>query len=65
LVQQWLERTPGLEADGFNFWGKYKQAVENLLAKQRKTAEVRTETNIYSILNYKLNIQGDFFLNLV
>jgi tryptophan 2,3-dioxygenase len=42
LIEQWLERTPGLEADGFNFWGKYKQAVETLLAKQRKTAEVRT-----------------------
>ena len=41
LVQRWLERTPGLEADGFNFWGKYKQAVEDLLSKQRKSAEVR------------------------
>jgi tryptophan 2,3-dioxygenase len=44
LVQQWLERTPGLEADGFNFWGKYKQAVETLLTNQRKTAEVRMQT---------------------
>jgi tryptophan 2,3-dioxygenase len=42
LIEQWLERTPGLEADGFNFWGKYKQAVETLLAKQHRAAEVRT-----------------------
>jgi tryptophan 2,3-dioxygenase len=52
LVQRWLERTPGLEADGFNFWGKYKQAVETLLAEQLKTAEVRIQINIYSIFNY-------------
>lgn len=31
LVQRWLERTPGLELNGFNFWGKYKKAVEQLL----------------------------------
>lgn len=43
LVQRWLERTPGLEADGFNFWGKYKQAVESLLATQCRAAEVRNE----------------------
>lgn len=39
LVQRWLERTPGLEADGFNFWGKYKQAVESLLATQHNAAQ--------------------------
>lgn len=43
LVQRWLERTPGLEADGFNFWGKYKQAVESLLATQRNAVEVRIQ----------------------
>ncbi|XP_013384091.1 tryptophan 2,3-dioxygenase [Lingula anatina] len=31
LVQNWLERTPGLEPDGFNFWGKYRNAVANWL----------------------------------
>ncbi|XP_021924784.1 tryptophan 2,3-dioxygenase [Zootermopsis nevadensis] len=46
LVQRWLERTPGLEADGFNFWGKYKQAVETLLAKQRKTAEAEVNETL-------------------
>ncbi|KAK9497706.1 hypothetical protein O3M35_004378 [Rhynocoris fuscipes] len=33
LVEQWLERTPGLETDGFNFWGKYKKNVEFMLEK--------------------------------
>uniref|UniRef100_A0A671R999 Tryptophan 2,3-dioxygenase n=1 Tax=Sinocyclocheilus anshuiensis TaxID=1608454 RepID=A0A671R999_9TELE len=28
LVEQWLERTPGLEKDGFNFWGKLQANIE-------------------------------------
>lgn len=40
LVQQWLERTPGLELNGFNFWGKYREAVKNLLSEQREAALV-------------------------
>nr|CAD7394363.1 unnamed protein product [Timema cristinae] len=39
LVQQWLERTPGLEAEGFNFWGKYHRAVQVLLREHRRLAE--------------------------
>ncbi|KAJ8938759.1 hypothetical protein NQ314_011356 [Rhamnusium bicolor] len=35
LVQRWLERTPGLELEGFNFWGKYQRAVEIVLEEQR------------------------------
>ncbi|XP_018573815.1 tryptophan 2,3-dioxygenase [Anoplophora glabripennis] len=44
LVQRWLERTPGLELEGFNFWGKYQKAVEVLLEEQRILAdEEKTE----------------------
>ncbi|XP_030639481.1 tryptophan 2,3-dioxygenase B-like [Chanos chanos] len=28
LVEKWLERTPGLEEDGFNFWGKLQANIE-------------------------------------
>ncbi|XP_055501660.1 tryptophan 2,3-dioxygenase-like [Leucoraja erinacea] len=28
LVEQWLERTPGLEPDGFDFWGKLKINID-------------------------------------
>ncbi|XP_067825783.1 tryptophan 2,3-dioxygenase-like [Heptranchias perlo] len=28
LVEQWLERTPGLEPNGFDFWGKLKTNIE-------------------------------------
>ncbi|KAL0273205.1 UNVERIFIED_CONTAM: hypothetical protein PYX00_005936 [Menopon gallinae] len=46
LVDSWLQRTPGLEEDGFNFWGKYKIAVEKLLHHQSKMAE-EDRNNIY------------------
>ncbi|XP_023229435.1 tryptophan 2,3-dioxygenase-like isoform X1 [Centruroides sculpturatus] len=39
LVQRWLERTPGLEVNGFNFWGKYQKVVDILLENMRKNAE--------------------------
>lgn len=31
LIQRWLERTPGLEEDGFNFLAKYGAAVNSML----------------------------------
>lgn len=40
LVQRWLERTPGLELEGFNFWGKYQKAVNVLLQEQISSAQV-------------------------
>ncbi|XP_075234512.1 tryptophan 2,3-dioxygenase vermilion isoform X2 [Lycorma delicatula] len=54
LIQKWLERTPGLELNGFDFWGKYKQTIMSMLEKQRKTAmEVETESE-------KLYLLSDF-----
>lgn len=44
LVQKWLERTPGLELDGFNFWGKFQESVENLLQDKEKAAMVANDT---------------------
>lgn len=40
LVQKWLARTPGLESDDFDFWGKYRRSVEKMLDEQRQEAEV-------------------------
>ncbi|XP_064608140.1 tryptophan 2,3-dioxygenase-like [Liolophura sinensis] len=31
LVQRWLERTPGLESGGYNFWGKFADASDRWL----------------------------------
>lgn len=41
LVQKWLERTPGLETEGFNFWGKFQHAVEKLLQEKEANAMVK------------------------
>lgn len=39
LVESWLERTPGLETEGFNFWKKYKDAVDRMLMNQSEAAD--------------------------
>lgn len=39
LIESWLERTPGLEEDGFNFWGKYKTVVNSMIDEIRTNAE--------------------------
>jgi tryptophan 2,3-dioxygenase len=41
LVQRWLERTPGLEENGFNFWRKYQSVVEEMLETEEHNALVR------------------------
>lgn len=38
LVQRWLARTPGLESDGFDFWGKFEQSVNAILADKERAA---------------------------
>ena len=54
LVERWLERTPGLEIDGFDFWGKYKRSVSIMLEKQRTAAEVKLSNEIYNNVYKKL-----------
>ena len=35
-VEAWLERTPFLEFEGYNFWKEYQQAVEKMLDTDRR-----------------------------
>lgn len=35
LVEKWLERTPFLNSENFNFWESYKQAVERMLEQDK------------------------------
>jgi tryptophan 2,3-dioxygenase len=39
LVVEWLERTPFLETDDFNFVQAYREAVQNMLDKERAAIE--------------------------
>lgn len=46
LVEKWLERTPGLEEDGFNFWQKFQDNVSDLLDDEENKAKVKfNQTN--------------------
>nr|ALQ52682.1 tryptophan 2,3-dioxygenase [Nilaparvata lugens] len=38
LVEAWLERTPGLETNGFDFCAKYRQAVHTMLKCHKEAA---------------------------
>ena len=40
LVNDWLERTPGLEEEGFNFFSKFEDNVAVMLKQERAEAEV-------------------------
>lgn len=51
LVQNWLERTPGLEADGFNFWEKFRKSVDQLLDEQEQEAKVSGWENQITVNN--------------
>lgn len=42
-LERWLERTPGLDEDGFNFWGKYHAATEAMIEDERRSIDAMTE----------------------
>ncbi|KAM8938825.1 tryptophan 2,3-dioxygenase [Pelodytes ibericus] len=64
LVEEWLERTPGLEEQGFNFWGKLQsnifQGLEEYLqvvkarpdseAKEEHVAELQKQREMFTAL---------------
>ena len=42
-VESWLERTPGLEENGFNFPAKFQEVVENIFEDELEAIEVDTQ----------------------
>lgn len=49
LVERWLERTPGLETDGFDFWGRFQLAVKRMLEDrfmQKESSQLENESGI-------------------
>lgn len=66
LVQKWLERTPGLEANGFNFWQKFQESVHRLLNDEEQKAMVGAfwskcgcSTTIYMQMLFRLSIADE------
>lgn len=54
-VQRWLERTPGLQAEGFNFPQKFKQAIEGVFDKEWN--RIQTTSNETKRAYLKANFQ--------
>ena len=40
ILKKWLERTPGLDKDCFNFWRKFQDAAQTMIDDIRQSAEV-------------------------
>jgi len=40
LIEHWLERTPFLEFDDFNFWDQYRNAVGKMISNDKKIIEM-------------------------
>ncbi len=36
LIERWLERTPFLDLEGFQFWNHYREAVEKMLSRDEE-----------------------------
>lgn len=61
LVQGWLERTPGLEENGFNFWGKYRNSVQAMLDDMEAEAEAEEDEEVRASLLKEVKKQADHF----
>ena len=59
-VQRWLERTPGLQEEGFNFPQKFKETFEGIYEKEWNRLKVRFLLDRCRCLKIKLT-----FFNLL
>ncbi|XP_016338209.1 tryptophan 2,3-dioxygenase B [Sinocyclocheilus anshuiensis] len=64
LVEKWLERTPGLENDGFNFWGKLQANIEEGLKMEKHKLEKMEDSEVKEDLLAELNKQTEIFTAL-
>ncbi|XP_021962312.1 tryptophan 2,3-dioxygenase [Folsomia candida] len=61
LVQRWLERTPGLEESGFNFWAKYESVVRSLLDGEADVAQKETNVSVRAALIHNVEKKKEQF----
>ncbi|KAG1954325.1 tryptophan 2,3-dioxygenase A [Pimephales promelas] len=64
LVEQWLERTPGLEEDGFNFWGKLEENILEGLGSEKENIEQKPASEMKEEMLADLIKQKDVFVSL-
>ncbi|XP_029470291.1 tryptophan 2,3-dioxygenase [Rhinatrema bivittatum] len=61
LVEAWLERTPGLEKEGFNFWGKLQVNIFQRLEEEFEAVGVKPESEDKKDLLAELQKQKEMF----
>ncbi|XP_056117839.1 tryptophan 2,3-dioxygenase A [Rhinichthys klamathensis goyatoka] len=64
LVEQWLERTPGLEEDGFNFGGKLEANIFEGLRREKENIEQKPASEMKEEMMAELIKQKDIFSSL-
>lgn len=67
LVEKWLERTPFLNSQNFNFWNSYKEAVDkmmehdrNIILNNKTLTETKREFQLKNIVLTKENFEALF-----
>ncbi|OQR68765.1 tryptophan 2 [Tropilaelaps mercedesae] len=61
LIQRWLERTPGLEENGFNFWTKYKTVVTLMLDSLQEKAQKNHDSQMLETVAAKRAVFATIF----
>ncbi|XP_019377234.1 PREDICTED: tryptophan 2,3-dioxygenase [Gavialis gangeticus] len=64
LVEAWLERTPGLEQEEFDFWGKFQKNVFEGLEEEFAMIQTKPESEEKEDLLAELQKQKDVLLSL-
>ncbi|XP_057706371.1 tryptophan 2,3-dioxygenase A isoform X2 [Corythoichthys intestinalis] len=64
LVEEWLERTPGLETDGFNFWESLEINIFNGIHKEEQNIEQMSDCEDKEEMMAELLKQKELFTAL-
>ncbi|KAG7224889.1 hypothetical protein INR49_014953 [Caranx melampygus] len=64
LVEEWLERTPGLEVDGFNFWERLEINIFDGLNQEKEKIEKMTDSEEKEEMMAELVKQNELFASL-
>ncbi|KFV40892.1 Tryptophan 2,3-dioxygenase, partial [Gavia stellata] len=64
LVEAWLERTPGLDAEGFDFWGQFEVNVLKGLEEEFALVQAKPESEEKDDLLCEFQKQKDVLLSL-
>uniref|UniRef100_A0A3B1IPV7 Tryptophan 2,3-dioxygenase n=1 Tax=Astyanax mexicanus TaxID=7994 RepID=A0A3B1IPV7_ASTMX len=64
LVEKWLERTPGLEEDGFSFWGKLEVNIFEGLRREKEKIEQQPESEMKEEMMADFIKQKEIFVSL-